>query len=114
MKITIYELLGLVKDSKAPKKIIYTNVTLEYDNEKEDYYRYYGEGLFEFLFTNKVFFLNNYVEIIEEPKKIEKITIREKTLGFPNGEWTARNMDKAFAIKINELVDAVNQLKEKK
>ena len=48
---------------------------------------------------------------IEEPKKIEKITVREKTLGFPNGEWTARNMDKAFAIKINELIDKINNLK---
>ena len=51
--------------------------------------------------------------LIEENKKIEKITVREKTLGFPNGEWTARNMDKAFAIKINELIDEINNLKEK-
>ena len=51
-------------------------------------------------------------EILEEPNKIEKITVREKTLGFPNGEWTARNMDKAFAIKINELIDEINNLKE--
>ena len=50
--------------------------------------------------------------LIEDPKKIEKITVREKTLGFPNGEWTARNMDKAFAIKINELIDEINNLKE--
>lgn len=57
--------------------------------------------------------LNDEVEIIEEPKKIEKITVREKTLGFPNGEWTARNMDKAFAIKINELIDKINNLKVK-
>ena len=49
--------------------------------------------------------------LIEDPKKIEKITVREKTLGFPNGEWTARNMDKAFAIKINELIDKINNLK---
>lgn len=57
--------------------------------------------------------LNDTVEIIEESKKIEKITVGEKTLGFPNGEWTARNMDKAFAIKINELIDEINNLKEK-
>lgn len=30
MKITIYELLGLVKDGKAPKKIAYNSVILEY------------------------------------------------------------------------------------
>ncbi len=57
--------------------------------------------------------LNYEIEIIEEPKKIEKITVREKTLGFPDGEWTARNMDKAFAIKINEIIDEINNLKEK-
>ena len=57
--------------------------------------------------------LDEIEKYIEEPKKIEKITVREKTLGFPNGEWTARNMDKAFAIKINELIDEIDNLKEK-
>ena len=114
MKITFYELLGLVKDGKAPKKIKFGNIELEYDEECEDYYSYYGGGLFEHKFENCKNFLNDDVEIIEEDKKIEKITVREKTLGFPNGEWTARNMDKAFAIKINELIDEINNLKEKK
>lgn len=113
MKITFYELLGLVKDGKAPKKIKFGNIELEYDEKNEDYYSYYGGGLFEFKFSNCLNFLNDEVEIIEETKKIEKITVREKTLGFPNGEWTARNMDKAFAIKINELIDEINNLKEK-
>lgn len=113
MKITIYELLGLVKDGKTPKKIAYNSVILEYAEGNEDYYSYYGRGLFEYKFTTCNDFLNDEVEIIEEPKKIEKITVREKTLGFPNGEWTARNMDKAFAIKINELIDEINNSKEK-
>lgn len=115
MKITIYELIGLVKDGKAPKKIKYDNIEFEYDEEIEDYYCCYyhdGMGLFEYIFEKSTQFLNDKVEIIEEPKKIEKITVREKTLGFPNGEWTARNMDKAFAIKINELIDEINNLKE--
>lgn len=49
-----------------------------------------------------------YVKVgLEEEKKIpEKITINENgTIGFPNGQWTARNMDKAFAMKINEIID---------
>lgn len=55
--------------------------------------------------------LNDEIEIIEETKEIEKIVINENgTIGFPNGEWTARNMDKAFAFKINELVKQVNYL----
>lgn len=286
MRIDIYTLLGLVKDGKAPKKIVYNNIGLEYDEDTQDYYRYYGKYLFEFKFANCVDFLNDEVEIVddeewktiedfpnyeistkgnirtkeycdgrnhirqskllnkrinnvgyeyvilsnetvkhktltvhrlmaraflndyfdtldvnhingiktdnrienlemtthsenvkkryetgndgnnykavnqydldgnyiatykssyeaeritgigrtciggccrkehhtaggyvwkfvEEDKKIEKITVREKTLGFPNGEWMARNMDKALAIKINELIDEINNLKEK-
>jgi hypothetical protein len=53
--------------------------------------------------------LNNEIEILEEVEDkeyedIEEITIRDKTIGFPNGEWTARNMDKAFSHKINALI----------
>lgn len=117
MKITIYELLGLVKDGKAPKKIKYMDEIWEYVSTiKGTGYQYYST-FFENWKTlqNQVYLeerLNDEVEIIEEPKKIEKITVREKTLGFPNGEWTARNMDKAFAIKFNELIDEINNLKE--
>ena len=119
MKITMYELLGLVKDGKAPKKILLNGIAFEYQG---DDYLYKDEDkkehwLFSTSYTDKYIWLENFlkaeVEIIEEPNKIEKITVREKTLGFPNGEWTARNMDKAFAIKINELIDEINNLKEK-
>ena len=113
MRIDIYTLLGLVKDGKAPKKILYNNIELEYDKDTKDYHPYYGKYLFEFKFADCVDFLEDEVEIIKEDKKIEKITVREKTLGFPNGEWTARNMDKALAIKINELIDEISKLKEK-
>ena len=106
MKITMYELLGLVKDGKEPKKIKYEYSIYELTPERNDYYcknemRWFTNEI------NSLGVLSDYVEIIEEPKKIEKITVREKTLGFPNGEWTARNMDKAFAIKINELIDEI-------
>ena len=40
MKITIYELMGLVKDGKAPKKIKFGNIELEYDEGCEDYFFY--------------------------------------------------------------------------
>lgn len=117
MKITMYKLLGLVKDGKAPKKIIYRDKIWEYATTVNGKgYQYYSQIYQEWkTLQSQVYLeecLNNEVEIIEEPKKIEKITVREKTLGFPNGEWTARNMDKAFAIKINELIDKINNLKE--
>lgn len=68
MKITMYELLGLIKDGKAPKKIKYYGEELEYVEGCEDYYSYYGNGLFEYKFGNCKNFLNGEVEIIEEPK----------------------------------------------
>lgn len=73
MKITMYELLGLVKDGKAPKKIKYNNIELEYEKQYEDYNYYYCKGLFEYKFETSIQFLNDEVEIIEEPKKIEKM-----------------------------------------
>ena len=55
------------------------------------------------------------IDPIEEDKEIEEISINENgTLGFPNGNWTARNMDKAFAYKINQLVKALKELKKGK
>lgn len=111
MKIKMIDLL--VKIANGEESI---NVETKYDSDdwvKDDFlFNLYNE--FEHKNNYEIVeVLNDYVEIIEEPKKIEKITVREKTLGFPNGEWTARNMDKAFAIKINELIDEINNLKEK-
>ena len=117
MRITMYELYGKIYDENPPKHIKvygedwYWNdydgyVTKESLKTTPDAQSYLMDRYRTFMNLDKE------VEIIEEPKKIEKITVREKTLGFPNGEWTARNMDKAFAIKINELIDEINNLKE--
>ena len=100
--ITLYELLGLIKDGKAPKKIKYEN---------REYYLYDNKSYLstdKTRFFDRIYFcdLNIEVEILDEEEfeDIEEITIRDKTIGFPNGEWTARNMDKAFSIKINQLI----------
>ena len=116
MKITMYELYGKIYDENPPKHIKvygedwYWNdydgyVTKESLKTTPDAQSYLMDRYRTFMNLDKE------VEIIEEQKKIKKITVREKTLGFPNGEWTARNMDKAFAIKINELIDKINNLK---
>lgn len=81
MKITMYELLGLVKDGKQPKKIKYSSCIMIYDVDENDYrtpekdyydadvktYKYLTDCID--LFTD----LNDEVEIIEEPKKIGKL-----------------------------------------
>lgn len=111
MKITIYELLGLVKDVKAPKKIAYNSVILEYAEGNEDYYSYYGRGLFEYKFTTCNDFLNDEVEIIEEPKKIEYEQIEELTCNEYDFEKKTIN---SLIKNQRKLIDEVNKLKEGK
>lgn len=85
MKITMYELLGLVKDGKAPKKILYNSIEPEYDKDAKDYFPYYGKYLFEYKFADCINFLDDEVEIIEEePKPITKESI--EALGYACGE----------------------------
>lgn len=111
MKIKIIDLLNkIANNEEVPEKIMFDAWLYIYDEEEKTYYDEEDRTLWQ-SYNFKI--LTDEVEILDEPKKIEKITVREKTLGFPNGEWTARNMDKAFAIKINELIDEINNLKEK-
>ena len=112
MKITIYELLGLVKDGKAPKEIKYKNFVYGWVQKYKTYTRYDITGKDLYITTNN---LNDEVEIIEEPKKIEKINeiLRIDGLIAPYGENEYR-MWKNIIIqqnKINELIDEVNKLK---
>ena len=104
----------IAKGEEVPKKVMYKNEIWEYYKDLEDYTRAGKPNtLFTMYYIHKI--LNNEIEIIEEDKEIEEISINENgTLGFPNGNWTARNMDKAFAYKINQLVKAVNELKKGK
>ena len=113
MKITFYELMGLVKDGKAPKKIKYNNIELEYSEENEDYFQYYGQGLFEYKFGNCKNFLNDEVAIIEESKKIEKIARCDSIKMTHYGELhKPTENEEILRIKINELIDKINNLKE--
>ena len=129
MKITIYELLGLIKDGKAPKKIKFRNEIYEYKNNIEDGFIDYAGIEKE---TNERFYLSSYignnyisdiftdeVEIIEEPKKIEKLKIEQDT---QNSNYYIKNEygtkcgltkhSKMIAEKVNELIDEINNLKE--
>lgn len=116
MKITIYELLGLVKDGKAPKKIK-TNtgifkLEIGYDQLR---YRCNDGGILTFDYYIENNKLNNEVEIIEEEKKIEKI----EKLNLPSFE-ELKNMSVAESYLViakeydvlNELIDEINNLKE--
>ena len=123
MKITIYELLGLVKDGKAPKKILLNGIAFEYQG---DDYLYKDEDkkehwLFSTSYTDKYIWLENFlkaeVEIIKEPKKIEKIKSNgDEFYSDYIDTWISKNKTDAYCEflmnKINELIDEINNLKE--
>ena len=101
MKTTIYELLGMIKDGKPPKKIKYADEVLEYDGYTIDYVDSDGDGLFnEYAWITE---LNDEVEILEttityKPDKIEKIDLQK---GIKTELYE-------LASKINEIIDRIN------
>ena len=72
MKITIYELISLIKDKKQPLKIKFEDKILNYDEECKNYeFRYDnsdedGSLNWDYLVFNC---LNEYVEILESEVK---------------------------------------------
>lgn len=106
-KITIYELLELIKDDKAPNRILYDHYIWNWTGD--DYHTILKTEKEQFLITGMYYtwlseFLNDKVEIIEEDNKIEKI------MGIDTRE--TRECIMTFQDKINELIDEVNALKE--
>lgn len=109
MKITIYELLGLVKDVKAPKKIKYEYSIYELTPEKDNYY---CKNQMKW-FTNEINsleVLNNEVKIIEEDKKISFEKIEELTCGTYDFETQTINL---LIKNQKRLIDEINKIKEK-
>nr|DAK87197.1 MAG TPA: hypothetical protein [Caudoviricetes sp.] len=115
MKITIYELLGLIKDGKAPKKIKYKDKIWEcIPTIHGRGYQYYSEYYQDYrTLQNQVYLeecLNDEIEIIEEPKNIEKLELESGKID--DKEFLAKYITHN-RYKINELIDEINNLKEK-
>lgn len=119
--ITVYELLGLVKEGKAPKKIKFKeeDYIQEYYFDKNIYVyddEYYGKVAL----TDDVSIemcLNDKVEIIEEEKEIKELTIIKNadnttSLQGKDFNYTMKTVDIILANKINELVREVRKLKD--
>lgn len=94
------------------------NVETKYDSddwEKDDFLLSLYK---EFEHKNNyeiVEFLNDYVEIIEEPKKIEKIARCDSIKMTHYGDlYKPTENEEILRIKINELIDVVNELKRDK
>lgn len=123
MKITIYELLGLIKDGKQPKIIKFCGNIYKWEDDwyltKEKKYSVCLGGKKEDhnILINA---FNENVEIIEEDKEIKKLDYCEKNT-FSNMKETTylsceerRLLDSNFKTikeKFDELIDEVNRLK---
>ena len=127
MKIKIIDLLNKIANGEES-----INVETKYDSddwEKDDFLLSLYK---EFEHKNNyeiVEFLNDYVEIIEEPKKIEKLDVAllgqcDNWLRCPTNKVTKQDVELNpyiidnirentlyFQRKINELIDEINNLK---
>ena len=123
MKIKIIDLLNKIANGEeVPKKIKWGDFELEWEELCYHDYKFIDTGnhlLFQGFATSV---LNNEVEIIEEPKKIEKL---EAVRGSDLADLTDKDMvSKNNALielcktlnninnKVNELIDEINNLKE--
>lgn len=105
MKIKVIELLNkIANDEELPKKIKYRNKI--YIKRSDCYWYILENGTFDDELFVRIDCLNDEVEIIEEPKKIEKIDF-----GTLN---TQKGKNRAMKDAINKLIDAVNELKRDK
>ena len=66
MKITVYELLGLIKDNKAPKHFKYDDYIWTYNYESSAYWNGKGTDFEDYMDDGIINYLNDIVEIIEE------------------------------------------------
>ena len=121
-EITIYELLGLMKDGKAPKKISLfgKRYLLGGNNEYKTYYRECDKTPINDIYVLE-YILNTKAEIIEEPKELEEIEFK-----FNNGKrFMISNIENinyevfidtkelVLATKINEIIRYIKDKENK-
>lgn len=104
MKITMYELLGMLKDGKAPKKIKCKGRIYNY--EDSDYFASDCGYLFDRYNVSGM--LNDEVDILEEAeKKIpEKLEYYDDSIAWViDGIGQLSDVDKVIVDKLNEVLD---------
>lgn len=118
-EISVYELLGLIKDGKAPKKIKYENIIWKHNLEENEYIE---DGkdcwLFQDYFPNNLNFLDclkDKVEIINCEKDkpiIEKIEIKKYNFHNDNHSKLLKNQEQ-LSNKLNEVIEFLNRKEDK-
>ncbi len=125
-KITMYELIGLIKDGKAPKNIKYNDEIFEYDKRynyiSQDGNLLFGDYIYELYYTPST--LNKIVEVSPE-KHDEWEVIEELNYTLPSthekgklinkdGNYnTLRKIDITILEKVNQLINNQKVLKER-
>ena len=121
--ITIYELLGLIKDEQAPERIVYDNYIWSWTGD--DYRTILKTEKDQFLITGMYYtwlseFLDDTVEIIDN-NKIEKLPhysleriqkAPTKDTWFDERTTLLEKRVNDYHNKINEIIDEINKLKE--
>lgn len=118
MKIRIIDLLNKIyNNDNIPKKIIYDNCKWEYLSEYSDYKNEDKGYLFGYYIANYDdihSFLNQEIEIVEAPKKIEKLCEYNRDLYILTDDTDLKikysDDYNNIAIKINEIIKVVNKL----
>lgn len=109
-KITLYNLLGLVKDGQAPKKIKYNEHLWFYNDENSVYINEKGMEFEDYMENALIDSLNDEVEILaNEDEDIEEMTMcTSGIMGFDAVEHITTELKD----KLNNLVREVNKLKK--
>lgn len=113
MKITIYELLGLIKNGKAPKEVKYNETKYVFNEDKQCY-----ENSYEWFPLIQEIGLNKKVEILDEEDEfidIEELDVEYDDDGRIDGVYMGRPEVEERKI-INDLIKnqkkIINKLKE--
>lgn len=128
MKIKVIDLfVKMANGEKLPEKIKYNDNIYYLSENRVALHKYQTKGgnttrKLSLIIDNEYLDLNDEVEIIEEPKKIEKLLMDmnskrkgNMTADYDNymvGEIIKHNFD-VIHKKINELIEEINKLKEK-
>ena len=109
-EINVYELLGLIKDGKAPRIIrIFEDLIYVFD-EIENFYYNNGSSLYR-MFYNLGNALEEKVEILEEDKPIiEKLNLDREPL---RGREVPRAIDYLLEGRINEIIEFLSRKEDK-
>ena len=103
-------LIKIANGEEVPKKIRYGMTEWFYCDSSKDYFKDNDNTVsFQMTYVSNPNWLNLEVEIIEEDKKIEKLTFNDTDVCCVDGL-----MKQSLNIKnkINEIIDAINELKK--